>query len=113
MTATPDAVPATRQVRGTLTMPSAPCRDSHNSAKYEESATGVAWRQRPPLACGQPGGVFSQVAGPTGNLRRRVSEARGNATCVSFATTDFVNDGRTCRGWAAPALFGAFLRGSG
>jgi hypothetical protein len=39
--------------------------------------------------------------------------ARGNATCVSFATTDFVNDGRIGRYRAPGARDDTVLRGSG
>ena len=46
-------------------------------------------------------------------MASRTGAARGNATCVSSATTDFVNDGHSCRPWAPGARVDADLRGSG
>ena len=77
---------------GHLTEASGRCRDSHNSEKFEESGTAVARQQRVRGACGHPGDAFLQVADPVGVFRVPAGRTRGNATCVSSATTDFVKD---------------------
>jgi len=112
MAAIPRRSPCRRQGPVTIPRGCAPCRDSHKSAQAEKTRIGVAWWQRPGWSCGHPGGSFPQVAGSPGVFARDPTASPENATCVSFATTDFVKDGRNGRPWAPEARGDAFLRGS-